>query len=103
MDITEIIVALIGLLGIIVTSVIVPYVKSKTTEQQQETILSIAKIAVYAAQQLFTSDIDKYNYAAKYMSDMLSKAGLKADETIIKAAIESAVKQAKIDNPNWKG
>lgn len=101
MDITEIIVALIGLLGIIITSVIVPYIKSKTTKQQQETILSIAKIAVYAAQQLFESNTDKFNYASNYMYTMLDNAGLKVNMEIVTAAIESVIKHAKIDNPNW--
>ncbi len=39
-DITQIVVAIIGLIGIIITSVVVPYFKSRTTKEQRETLES---------------------------------------------------------------
>ena len=51
-DLTQVIVALIGLLSIIVTSCIVPYLKSKLTVSQYESLRGWTKIAVEAAEKL---------------------------------------------------
>lgn len=45
-DITEIVVAVIGLLGIVITSVVVPLIKSKLTNSQWETIKNYALVGV---------------------------------------------------------
>ena len=37
-DVTAIVVALIGVLGTVITTVLVPYFKSKTTESQRDNI-----------------------------------------------------------------
>ena len=49
-DITEIVVAVIGLLGIVITSVVVPLIKSKLTNSQWETIKNYALAGVQAAE-----------------------------------------------------
>ena len=49
-DITQIMVALIGLLGIIVTSVVVPLIKSKMTNEQWNAIKNYALAGVQAAE-----------------------------------------------------
>ena len=48
-DITPIVQAVLTLIGVIITAVIVPWIKSKTNEQQQEEIKQWVKIAVAAA------------------------------------------------------
>ena len=45
-DITEIVVAVIGLLSVIVTSVVVPLIKSKLTNSQWESICNYAVAGV---------------------------------------------------------
>ena len=52
-DITQIVVAVIGLLGVILTSVVVPLIKSKLTNSQWETILNYALAGVQAAEIIF--------------------------------------------------
>ena len=54
-DITQIVVAVIGLLGIIITSVIVPLIKSNLTNSQWETILNYALAGVQAAEIIFNA------------------------------------------------
>ena len=54
-DITQIMVALIGLLGIIVTSVVVPLIKSKLTNSQWESIKNYALAGVQAAEIIFNA------------------------------------------------
>lgn len=101
MDITQIVVALIGLLSAVLTGAVIPYIRSKTGEQQQYMLKILARTAVYAAQQLYKNNEDKYIYAYKYITDTLENAGCKFDAATVQAAIESAVKQAKIENQVW--
>lgn len=95
MDITRIIVMLIGLLSAVVTGFLIPLIKSKLTEQQQAVFFGITKAAVYAAEQIFGSDgvgAEKKDFVIKY----LMTKGVKADSNDIDIAIESAVKELKI-------
>ena len=52
-DITPIIEAVAALIGVIVTCVLIPFIKSKTTASQQAEINAWVKIAVSAAEQIF--------------------------------------------------
>ena len=54
-DITEIVVAVIGLLSVIVTSVVVPLIKSKLTNSQWESICNYAVAGVQAAEIIFNA------------------------------------------------
>ena len=52
-DITAIVEAVFGLVFAIITCVLVPYIKSKTTASQQAEINAWIKIAVTAAEQIY--------------------------------------------------
>lgn len=105
-DMTQVFVSLISVITLILTGIVVPWIKTKTTAQQQDNIKTWAKIAVYAAQQLF-SDInydEKKEYAVQYVSDMLKKYHINLTEDEISTYIESALKEIKlsVDNKsNW--
>ena len=53
-DITVIIEAVFALLAAIITAIVIPYIKSKTTASQQAEINAWVKIAVTAAEQIYT-------------------------------------------------
>ncbi len=91
-DITPIVVALIGLLSTIVTCVLVPYFKSKTTEAQRENIYFWAKIAVNAAEKIF-NDSGMGKEKKEYVKEFLAAHGIHLDESQVEVVIESAVKQ----------
>lgn len=89
-DITEIIVALIGLLSVIVTTVAVPLLKERLTEQQEHNLAYWIRVAVMAAEGMFTatgSGQAKYDYVIDY----LEARGFEVDDAKIKGLIESAV------------
>lgn len=94
-NITEIIVAIIGLLSALVTAFLVPYLKTKINAERWKQIQEITFVAVSAAEQLgITGKIaDKYSYASAQVKTELDKLGLKYDESVIKDAIEAAVRQ----------
>jgi hypothetical protein len=93
MDITQIVSLVIAVLGLVLTGIFMPYVKSKASTEQLELIYKAVKIAVYAAEQLFGSGmgIKKKQYVIEY----LASKGLYVNEEIISsdlnAMIESAV------------
>mgnify|MGYP000875397731 CR=1 FL=1 len=53
-DITTIIESVFMLLAAIITAIVIPYIKSKTTASQQAEINAWVKIAVTAAEQIYT-------------------------------------------------
>ena len=91
-DITAIIVAFIGLVGTVLTTVLVPYFKSRTTAEQRENIYFWAKLAVEAAEKIFKeTGMGKEKKA--YVIKFLEEHGIVLDEDQIDVVIESAVLQ----------
>ena len=52
-DLTPIIEAVAALIGVVITCILVPFIRSKTTAEQQKEINAWVKIAVSAAEQIF--------------------------------------------------
>ena len=74
-DITQIIVALIGLLSVIITSVVVPLIRSKLTNSQWESIKNYALAGVQAAEIIFNAQgkgEEKLEWVSKYIEEQLS-------------------------------
>ena len=81
MDITTIIEAAAALVAAVITAVVIPYIKSRTTAQQQAEINAWVKIAVTAAEQIYRGSV--LNWLAEH--------GITLDEERIDALIEAAV------------
>lgn len=89
MDITPIINAVITLAVALITAFLVPWLKKKSVSCDVEQLVSWVKIAVAAAEQLYTSlqGDEKKQYVLKYLADK----GYKVDEEDIENTIESEV------------
>ena len=89
-DLTPVFQAIIALLAALVTYRLIPWIQSKTTKNQQEALITAARIAVLAAEQVFGSGRgkEKFNYALA----ALKAAGFNIDGSIAIAAIEKAVR-----------
>ncbi len=85
-DLTPVLQALIGLLATIITVKVIPWIKSKTTEQQQILLFSTIQILVNAAEQMYGAGKGPEKMA--YVKTELEKRGFTVDT----AAIESAVR-----------
>lgn len=98
-DITQIMVTLIGLLGIIVTSVVVPLIKSKMTNEQWNAIKNYALAGVQAAEILIGAGngIKKFEKAKQYIEKQCAAHGIKIDTDTIQIAIENAWKDLGLD------
>ena len=94
-DITPIIVSIIGILSIIITVVLIPLIRSKTTVSQQNALMTAVHIAVFAAEQIYKaakSGADKKSYVLKE----LNRRGITYNADDIDAAIEAEVQSLNI-------
>ena len=93
-DLTPIFQAIIALLAALVTYKLVPWIQSKTTKNQQDALITAARIAVLAAEQVFGSGAGQKKLA--YALDALRKAGFNVDSSLAAAAIEKAVRDLNL-------
>lgn len=91
----KIILALIGLLGSIITYVLVPYLKSKTTEKQRDNIYVVVLLAVRAAEQIYNTS-GQGKFKKEYVIKYLNSKGIKLTVEDLNMFIEAAVKELKI-------
>ncbi|MHB1152591.1 MAG: phage holin, LLH family [Eubacteriales bacterium] len=100
-DFTSVIQAFIVLLSVIITSVLIPLIRSHMSVTHCAKIQIWAKIAVEAAEQIYQGSgrgTEKKNYVIKF----LNQQGLTYDEAAIDALIESSVKMLNIAQDNTK-
>lgn len=93
-DITQIIVAVIGLLGLVVTSVLVPLIRTKINAEQWDTIYNYAVAAVQAAEIIIGAGKgdEKFAWAKEYIEAQCKAHGIKIDMDTVQVAIENAWK-----------
>ena len=94
-DITPILSAVIALVSVLITTFLIPYIKRKTTKEQQDMLETWVNIAVYAAEQLIKGS-GKGGERKRYVLDFLEKRGLTYDAEAVDAMIEAAVREMKI-------
>ena len=84
-DLTDIIQAIIALLAALVTYKLVPWIRNRTTAEQQALLSATVRTLVYAAEQLYGA-----GRGAETLDDVaaeLEKRGFAADRAEIEAAV----------------
>lgn len=101
-DITQIVVAVIGLLGLVVTSVLVPLIRTKINAEQWDTIYNYAVAAVQAAEIIIGAGKgeEKFAWAKEYIEAQCKAHGIKIDMDTVQVAIENAWKDLDLDHSN---
>ena len=94
-DLTQIILAVIALLSAIITGFVIPWLKNKLTDHQYDTLAALVRVGVFAAEQLFTSDMWKEK--KQYVVDLLKENGYTVDTTAVDALIEATVRELRIE------
>lgn len=95
-DVTQIIVAVIGLIGIIVTTMVAPLIKSKVTASQWSNIVEWTNAAVMAAEVIFKGPgrgEEKRDYVLNWVAAEAAKRNIKVDTDSLRVALENAWKQ----------
>lgn len=95
MNITQILLGLILILGGVFTLIVWPYIKAHVSAEQLSILTGIAQTVVFAAEKIFGAKMgeDKLDYALGVAKRLLEKKNLTFDEDVIRAAIEAQVKQ----------
>lgn len=92
-DVTEIVVAVIGLIGAILTGWAIPYLKSKTTKDKWSMVISWAKTFVQAAEVLYDGSgrgEEKREYVLAKLREKCKEHNISYNEEEIRATLESA-------------
>lgn len=89
-DITPVLQVVLELLGVIVTVIIVPYIRSKTSVEQQKELDAWVAIAVEAAEQIYEG-VGRGEEKKAYVVKWLAERGIKVDADKLDAMIEAAV------------
>ena len=84
-DLTGLINAAIALLGLLITYRLAPWLKARTTSEQQQILAAGIRTAVYAAEQLYRTGVidDRLDYALKW----LGSHGYSVDRAQVEAAV----------------
>lgn len=92
-DLTPLVQAFIALLAVIITTKVIPYIKSKTNAAQFEMLNAVATVAVRAAEQIYEygDNKAKVTYAIDYVNRLMHINGYELDQRAVRAAIEKAV------------
>ena len=94
MEFTKILEAAAVIIAAIMTAFIIPFIKSKTTAEQQKQINNWVRTAVVAAEQLFTGS-KKGEEKKEHVINFLADNGMTLDNVRLDALIEAAVYQLK--------
>ena len=94
-DLTQIILAVIMLIGALISRYLIPWLKAKLDDRQTEALNAIVRVAVYAAEQLFESSEGKAKKA--YVLNLLKDNGFDVDSATVDALIEATVKELRIE------
>lgn len=96
-NLTPIIEAVIALLAALITSRLIPWLKARTTNEQQARIAAAIRTAVYAAEQIYGAGhgAQKKAYAVAY----LSEHGFDVDSTAIEGAVGEFINRLEF-NPH---
>jgi len=99
-DITPIINSLILVLAAVITVILIPYIKSKTTETQQMIIAAVVQTAVFGFEQIVVGEgrgEEKFRLAILKIQADLAKYKIAFNSEEIRLLIEAAVKQLNIE------
>lgn len=105
MNITQILLGAIFILGGVFTLIAWPYIKAHVSTEQLSMLAGIAQTVVFAAEKIFGAKMgdDKLAYALGLAKKLLEKKGLTFEEDEIRAAIEAQVQQLDLDQKAVEG
>ena len=91
----KIVLGVISILGAIMTYMVVPYLKSKTSKEQRETIMFWVSVAVSAAEQIF-NERGMGAEKKKFVVEFLVEKGIEVSLEELDVLIESEVKELNL-------
>lgn len=90
-NITGIVLAIIGLIGAVLTGWLIPLINQKLTAEQRKNLYTIVEIACKAADQLAKNGVLDKQYRHDHVIQFLNKNGITYDVEEVNEMIESIV------------
>ena len=87
----QIILAVIALMGTVITAIVAPYIREKYTKEQRDKIYTYADIAVRAADQVLKAEDPCGKKRKAFVLDFMESKGFKLTEHELNIIIEAAV------------
>lgn len=97
MDYTPIFQAIITLVSVLITSFVIPWIKSRVDANNLEKFTMMVEIAVGAAEQIASNFGFDGEWKKKYVIDYLEKMNMKIDYDTLDNSIENAVLKLKAE------
>lgn len=97
-DLTGIFEALIALVSSVVTVFLIPWLKTKLTNEQLSKAHSVVQIGVFAAEKLYGAGRGAEKFA--YVEELLAAKKIKLDTKTLTAMIEAEVKKMELVDPD---
>ena len=92
---SKIIISIITIIGSIITTYLLPFIKAKTTQKQRENIYTLVNFAVKASEQIFCTECSGPK-KKEYVLNYLNEKGIKMSQNDLEILIEAAVKELNI-------
>ena len=89
-DLTQIISAILGLFAALITYRLIPYIKAKTTNEQQAYIRALVKAGVFAAEQIYRTE-GMGQKKMEYVREFLHQHGFDINIAEIEAAVSEYI------------
>lgn len=99
-DLTQIILSIITLIGAVLTGFVIPWLKNKLTDHQYETLSALVRVGVFAAEQIFATE--QWKEKKQYVVDLLEENGYTVNTTAVDALIEATVRELRIEQGQRK-
>jgi len=96
LDLTPIINAVIALVAVLITAVLVPWVRARTTAQQRDNLQVWVRIAVSAAEQLFAGS-GRGAEKKKFAKNFLRSRGFKVNDRDVSEAVHAMLEAAVLE------
>ena len=94
-DLTQIILAVITVIGGLIARYVIPWIKGKLDERQYEVFNGLVRVGVFAAEQLFNSNEGQAK--KQYVINLLKDNGYEINTPAVDALIEATVKELRIE------
>lgn len=104
-DVTQIIQLCITIIVVVLTGIIIPWIRSNTTNNQKAIVESTIKTLVYAAEQLQATgviNIPKKEWVLHELNAWLGQKKIVFNEDEVNAMIEAAVRELNIEQGTVK-
>ena len=92
MDITQIVLLIIAAIGLVMTSIFTPYIRTKVSSEKLGRICTAVKIAVEAAEQIYGAGMGKTK--KQYVIEYLASKGLYVDVDVISSELNAMIESA---------